>query len=137
MQFWILVTISLAEVALFIMLLRFFARLRRSEALLTELSEGQQGLMDKLQAVSELEQELMHSFASRQENLQRLNGSLDQRATELSFLLEQAETVSRSPQFLRELILSGRKKGRTPVQLAKSTGLSLDEVELILTQKHA
>lgn len=135
MQFWILVVISLAELALFVMLLRFFSRLRRSEALLTELSEGQQNLMDKLRANAELERELMRSFASRQESLRQLNDSLEQRAAELSSLLEQAETVSRSPQFLRELIISGRKKGRSPAQLAKATGLSLDEVELILTRE--
>lgn len=137
MQFWILIIISAAELVLFVMLLRFFARLRRSEALLTELSEGQQNLMDKLRANAELERELMRSFAARQESLRELNGTLEQRAAELSSLLEQAETVSRSPHFLRELIISGRKKGRSPAQLAKATGLSLDEVELILAQEYA
>ena len=52
----------------------------------------------------------------------------------LQDLLEQAEAISRSPQFLRELIITGKKKGRTSSQLAKATGLSLDEVELILAQ---
>jgi hypothetical protein len=46
--------------------------------------------------------------------------------------MEQAEGISRSPQFLREIIMNGRRKGRTVEQLARSTGLSADEVELIL-----
>ena len=134
MQLWILIVISLAELVLFVLLLRFFSRLRRSEHLLTELSEGQQVLMDKLRTNAELERELMQTFSARQAGLQQLNASLDQRAAELAALLEQAQAVSRSPQFLRELIIAGRKKGRTSSQLAKATGLSLDEVELILAQ---
>lgn len=134
MEFWILLVISFAELILFVLLLRFFSRLRKSEQLLTELSEGQQTLMDKLRANAELERELMQTFSARQVGLQQLNASLEQRAAELSSLLEQAQAISRSPQFLRELILAGRKKGRTSSQLAKATGLSLDEVELILAQ---
>lgn len=134
MQFWILVCISLTEIILFIMLLRFFSRLRKSEEFLVKLSDGQQTLMDKLKTNAQLEQELMQSFAARQSVLMQLNERLDERAAELSALLEQAEAVSRSPQFLRELIIAGKRKGRSSMQLAKATGLSLDEVELILAQ---
>jgi hypothetical protein len=134
MQLWILVVISLAELLLFILILRFFSRLRKSEALLLTLSTGQQSLMDKLRANAELERELVQSFATRQASMQALSVSIDERIAELSGLLEQAQALSRSPHFLRELILSGRKKGRTSTQLAKATGLSLDEVELILAQ---
>jgi CRISPR/Cas system-associated protein Csm6 len=116
------------------MLLRFFARLKKSEELLVKLSDGQQGLMDKLRTNAELERELVQSFSTRQAGLQVLNERLDARAAELNALLEQAENLSRSPQFLREVILSGKRKGRTSLQLAKATGLSLDEVELILAQ---
>jgi len=130
----ILIAICLVEVVLFAMLLRFFNRLRKSEELLSRLSENQRGLMDKLHANAELERELMQSFAVRQAGLQSLNASLEERAAELNSLLEQAQAISRSPQFLREVILSGKRKGRTSTQLAKATGLSLDEVELILAQ---
>lgn len=133
-QLWILIVISLAEIALFIMILRFFSRLRKSEEFLVKLSEGQRELMDKLRTNAELERDLVSTFAARQAGLQQLNASLEQRAAELTGLLEQAQAMSRSPQFLRELILSGSKKGRSPSQLAKATGLSLDEVELILAQ---
>ena len=134
MQIWLLIIISLAELVLFFLLLRFFARLRKSEALLLDLSQGQQSLMDKLRANAELEKELMQTFSVRQAELHHLNSSMESRAEELKKLLDQAETVSRSPQFLRELIIKGKKKGRTSAQLAKATGLSLDEVELILAQ---
>jgi DNA-directed RNA polymerase specialized sigma24 family protein len=135
MLIWILlIIICLAELVLFILLLRFFDRLRKSEALLATLSGNQRDLMDKLRANAELERELMQSFAVRQASLQSLNASLGERAAELNSLLEQAQAISRSPQFLREVILSGKRKGRTSAQLAKATGLSLDEVELILAQ---
>ncbi len=134
MQLALLIALSCAEIALFVMLLRFLNRLRRSEDLLTRLQDGQQSLLDKLRTNAELERELMHSFIARQAELQLLNQKLEDRAKELSQLVEQAESISRSPQFLRELIIAGTKKGRLPQQLAKSTGLSLDEVELILAQ---
>lgn len=134
MQIWLLIIISVAEVILFFLLLRFFSRLRKSEALLLKLSEGQESLMDKLRTNSELERELMQSFSIRQVELQQLNATMESRIEELKNLLEQAEKVSRSPQFLRELIIKGSKKGRSSAQLAKATGLSLDEVELILAQ---
>ena len=134
MLFWFLIAISLAELLLFYLLLRFFSRLRKSEALLLQLSEGQQNLMDKLHSNAELERDLMQSFSTRQAELWQLNASLEARETELRKLLDQAEKVSRSPQFLRELILRGHQKGRSCSQLAKATGLSLDEVELILAQ---
>jgi len=126
--------ITLAEIVLFALLLHFFSRLRKSEKLLSELSVNQQSLMDKLRANAELERELMQSFAVRQASLQSLNTGLEERAAELTSLLEQAQAMSRSPQFLREVIISGKRKGRSSAQLAKATGLSLDEVELILAQ---
>ncbi len=46
----------------------------------------------------------------------------------------QAEGICRSPQFLRELILNGRRKGLSSRQIARNAGLSVDEVELILAQ---
>lgn len=134
LQLSILIIISLAEIALFVLLLRFFNRLRKSEQMLLGLSEDQQALMNKLQTNAELEKELVQTFAVRQAGLQQLNLQLEERSAELRGLLEQAQAMSRSPQFLRELIISGSRKGRTPEQLAKATGLSLDEVELILAQ---
>ncbi len=131
---YILIFLSLAELILFILLLAFFRRLKHSEQLLTKLQSGQQNLLDKLQANAELEHEITQTFAVRQQELQVLNQLLQQRSDELQKLVEQAEAISRSPQFLRELIITGTKKGRSPLQLAKATGLSLDEIELILSE---
>ena len=120
--------------ALIVMVLLFFARLKRSEALLSRLQASQEQLLERMYDNAELEQELVASFSSRQDELRQLNLRLEERAVALQRLLDQAEGISRSPQFLRELIITGKKKGRTSSQLAKATGLSLDEVELILAQ---
>lgn len=130
----ILLFISVSEVLLLILLVVFYLRLRKSEALLNTMQAGQEALVAKMHFNAELEQEIVESFAKRQKELQGLEHQLETRAQELRSLLEQAETVSRSPQFLRELILTGRKKGQTIPQLAKATGLSIDEVELILME---
>ncbi len=134
MQLWILSALSAVELILFFLLLKFFRRLRRSEEMFARLQSDQDSLLEKLRLNAELEQELMHSFAERQEELHALNAKLEERARQISDLLAQAETVSRSPRFLRELILEGVKKGRSADQLARSTGLSLDEVRLIMEQ---
>jgi hypothetical protein len=134
MQTGILLILSLIELILFCLLLHFFSRLRRSENLLTRLRDGQDSLLDKLSANAELERDLMHSFHTRQAELRLLDEKLEERAVRLAALVEQAEAISRSPQFLRETVIAGKRKGRTSSQLAKTTGLSLDEVELILQQ---
>lgn len=131
---WIIILVSVVEVALLGVLLAFFLRLRRSEALLNRLQANQTQLLERLRQNAELEQELVATFAQRQEQLRHLDQRLEERAQTLRRLLEQAEGISRSPQFLREVILNGHRKGRSLDQIARSTGLSVDEVELILAQ---
>ncbi|MDR2892869.1 MAG: hypothetical protein LBV80_07290 [Deltaproteobacteria bacterium] len=128
------IVLTLVELALFLMILRFFKRLQKSEQLLTELQSNQESILDKLALNAGLEKELMRSFAERQAELIKLDQGLEEKAAGLNKLLAQAEQVMRSPQFLREIILTGQRRGQTPGQLAKSTGLSVDEVELILSQ---
>ncbi|MCG8530567.1 MAG: hypothetical protein MI749_07880 [Desulfovibrionales bacterium] len=130
----ILIFISCSEVLLLVLLVIFYLRLKKSETLLNAMQAGQKSLIAKMHFNAELEQEIVDSFAQRQRELQKLDIQLEARAAELRTLLEQAETVSRSPQFLRELILNGRRQGKTIPQLAKSSGLSIDEVELILME---
>ena len=48
--------------------------------------------------------------------------------------MKEAQEFSRSPDFLRQIIVNGSRRGQSPLALAKATGLSLDEVELILVQ---
>ena len=135
-SFWLLMALTLFELVLFILLLIFFARLRRSEQMLVKLQSGQSTLLTNIHNNAEIERDLISSFAERQQELAALNMQLEERAATLRTLLGQAEAVSRSPQFLRELIVSGTKQGKSPQELAKGAGLSLDEVRLILAQVH-
>ncbi len=126
--------ITVIELLLFVLIWSFFRRLKQSEHLLAQLQDSQSLLLEKLELNANLENELMHSFKQRQNELMQLDLQLEDRAGKLQSLLQQAEQVSRSPQFLRELIINGSRKGQSLGQLAKNTGLSMDEVELILAQ---
>ncbi|UZP66853.1 hypothetical protein N1030_14740 [Desulfovibrio mangrovi] len=134
MQFshWMLLALSLTELLLLILLFVFFIRLKRSESLLNDMQAKQEALLARMHFNAQLEQELVESFSERQEQLRQLDIQLEARAAGLEKLIRQAESMSRSPQFLREMILDGNRKGHSPQQLARATGLSVDEVELIL-----
>nr|WP_272881488.1 hypothetical protein [Fundidesulfovibrio soli] len=134
MQEWILLALTGSELVLLILVVGFFARLRRSEDSLSALQANHGELMGKLERSARLEQELLESFEARQKELIRLEDKLDARARELSGLVKVAEDMTRSPDFLRQVVLSGHKKGQTPKALAKATGLSPDEVALIISQ---
>lgn len=133
-SFIFLLFLSLSELALLGLLLVFFQRLKRSETILNALQQNQESLLSKLHFNAELEQELVITFEKRQAELSKLDDQLEQRAEELRKLVKQAEQISHSPQFMREVIISGSRKGKSPQALALSTGLSVDEVELILEQ---
>lgn len=98
------------------------------------LHENQNDLLQRIEMNARLEHEIVATFGQRQVELEELNTKLEDRAQTLRRLLEQAEGISRSPQFLREIILNGRKKGLSTKQIARNAGLSIDEVELILAQ---
>ncbi|AAS97695.1 hypothetical protein [Nitratidesulfovibrio vulgaris] len=134
LSLWTIALFSLAEVALLGLLLLFFVRLRRSETLLSRLQANQESLLERLRQNAELEAELVASFAQRQHELRRLDMELEERAATMEKLIRQAEEVSRSPHFLREVIVNGRRKGRTIEDLARVTGLARDEVEIILAR---
>ena len=133
-QEWLLIILTGSELLLLTLVVGFFARLRRSEDMLQALQNNQAELMRKLQKSAQLEQELLESFDDRQRALMRLEEKLVSREQDLSKLLRQAEEVSRSPDFLRQVVLGGLKKGQSATALAKATGISLDEVELIISQ---
>ncbi|CAK7063957.1 MAG: hypothetical protein DELT_01555 [Desulfovibrio sp.] len=134
LSLWLLAAVTVFELVLFFLLLSFFRRLRKSEELLLKLQTGQTSLLVSLEQNAQLEKDLIASFVDRQNELRNLDQQLEERAATLSKLLNQAEAVSRSPQFLRELILSGVRRGKSPLELARGTGLSLDEVNLIIAQ---
>ena len=131
---WLLILASLTEVLLFVGLIVFFVRLRRSEALLNTLQANQEQLLARLHLNAELEQELMDSFAQRQAELQALDHKLEERVLSLKNLLMEADGVNRSPQLLREIIVAGSRSGKSLQDLARSTNLSIDEIRLILSK---
>jgi len=115
----------------------FFLRLRRSEQLLATLQQNQKKFLAKIDKNADIEQQMLSSFAQRQEELVRLDSQLGEREKQVRNLLQQAEALSQSPQFLRQVILSGHRKGRSLKSLAQATGLSSEEVELILEQNRS
>ncbi len=133
-QFWLIIFLSVAEMLILLIVLFFFMRLKRSEALLERLQSNQEAFIERLQHNAELEQELVASFAQRQAELRSLDIKIGERSAELRRLLEQAEGIQRSPQFLREIILNNRRKGHSVSHIAQSAGITVDEVELILAQ---
>lgn len=130
----LLVFFSLTELALLGMVGAFFLRLKRSEALVQSLQARQVELVNKLHVNAQLEQELVQSFRKRQEELSRLDRLLEERTKQLQALVRQAENYTRSPQFLRQIILTGHGEGKPVQALARATGLSVDEVEIIISQ---
>ena len=133
--FALIALFSLFELAILGGVFVFYMRLRRSEALLNALQGNQEALLARIEMNARLEREIVATFAQRQAELQNLDAKLEERAQELRRLLEQAEGISRSPQFLREIILNGKRKGLSSRQIARNAGLSVDEVELILAQE--
>ena len=133
--FVLIAAFSVLELMVLGGVLFFYLRLRRSEAMLNALQGNQEALLARIEMNARLEREIVATFAQRQAELQNLDEKLEERARDLRRLLEQAEGISRSPQFLRELILNGRHKGLTSRQIARNSGLSVDEVELILAQE--
>lgn len=122
------------EIILLCGALVFYFRLKTSETLLNTLQDNQQSLLARIEMNARLEREIVATFAQRQAELRELDTKLEARVADLRRLMEQAEGIARSPQFLREIILNGRRKGLSSRQIARNAGLSVDEVELILAQ---
>lgn len=132
---YLILTVSTAvEILLMVLAIIFYLKLKKSELLVRSLQSKQQEFLQKLDFNARLEKEIVESFAQRQEELALLEDKLNQRTTEMRRLLEQAENFTKSPQFLRQTILSGFRRGQSAQALAQATGLSVDEVELILDQ---
>ncbi len=124
--------LTVAELILIGLVFTFFVRLKRSESVVAKLQANQEQLLERVYRNATLEQELVASFAQRQEQLTKLIPHLEDRIQTMQKLLTQAEGISHSPQFLREVIQNAQKKGLTNDEIAVKTGLSKDEIELIL-----
>ena len=136
MNTFFLFAVTAAELLLLILVLVFFLRLRRSEQILSALQANQDDLLDRMLRNAELEQAMVATFAQRQEHLTQLNARMEDRIASLRKLLEQAEGITRSPHFLREVILNCRRKGQKVDEIARKTGLARDEIELILAREN-
>lgn len=133
-SYWVLAASTLVEILLLVLAFFFFLKLKKSELLVRSLQDRQEEFLQRLDMNARLEQEIVSTFAKRQEELVALEEKLHYRALEMRRLLEQAENFTKSPQFLRQTILSGFRRGQSAQALAQATGLSVDEVELILDQ---
>ena len=129
---WIILIVSGIEVILLVLVFIFFYRLRKSEALLAAMQKNQKNFIEKLDFNAQLEKELVSTFEKRQKELINLEAKMDQRIKELSKLVQQAEKYTRSPQFMKNIIVTGYQNGRSIDELTKATGLSRDEVELMI-----
>ncbi len=135
MSFWMLIGLSLTEIFLLFLLIIFFFRLKRSENLLRLMQDKQEDLLARLHFNAELEQEVVTSFETRQQQLQQLDDALARRVEELKALLEESAKVDLrdlKPRNPRQTIINGYKKGLSIKELSRSTGMTTDEVELII-----
>ena len=129
---WTIILTSIIEVFLLLLVLFFFLRLKRSEALLNQLQKNQKDFLEKLKFNATLEQEMVQNFEERQKELLELEKKLKTRSRELHKLLEIADGFVKSPQFVRQTVIKGYRQGKEISELADSSGLSRDEIELIL-----
>lgn len=130
----LIIFFSISEIILLVVVILFFLRLKKSETLLSGLQANQEEFIKRLQFNTQLESELVATFEQRQQELVALNAQLERKAAELKKLVDLANEYCKSPQFMREIILQGHRSGKSPVQMSKSTGLSLEEIELIIDQ---
>lgn len=130
----LLILFTVSEIVLLVVVILFFLRLRKSEALLSGMQTKQEEFIKRLQFNTQLENELVATFEQRQLELAQVNQEVEKRTAELKRLVDLANDYCKSPQFIREIIINGHKAGKSTAQMAKSTGLSLEEVELIIDQ---
>jgi len=130
----LIILFTVSEVVLLVIVILFFLRLKKSETLLSSLQANQGDFLKRLQFNTQLENELVATFEQRQQELVALNQELENKSTKLKKLVDLASEYCKSPQFMKEIIIKGHRAGKSPVQLAKSSGLSLEEIDLIIDQ---
>lgn len=130
----LIILFTFSEIILLGVVIMFFLRLKKSETLLSGLQAKHEEFIKRLQFNTQLENELVATFEQRQMELVSLNQDIEKKTAELKKLVELANDYCKSPQFMREIIINGHKAGKSPAQMAKATGLSLEEVELIIDQ---
>lgn len=134
---WLVISLMLfscIEIALFVALLFFYKKVKTSENLIANLYKNQHKFLQMLNANSSLEQEFSKSFAEHVGQLKQLDSETVRRIEQLERLFSRADTVIRSPEFLRETILQGLRQGLSKEVLAHRTGASIQEIEIIATR---
>ena len=129
-----LVFFSCVEIALFLALVLFYKKVKTSENLVANLYKNQHTFLQMLNENSSFEQEFEKSFAQHIEHLRALDRETRKRIERLENLLSHADTVIQSPAVLRETILQGLRQGISKERLAHTTGISIQEVEIIATR---
>ncbi|MGX9365319.1 hypothetical protein ACTVJH_04680 [Desulfoplanes sp. PS50] len=132
---WLIILSGIFEIILISITVFIFFKLRRSQSLILKLQNKQEEFLSRIDFNAKLEQELVSNFEERQNHLSRLDARLERRANTLQGLLEQADAFANSPVFLKQTILAGYRRGQSIEALARSTGLSIDEVEVIVDQE--
>ena len=132
---WLIITSSLFEVILISVVVVIFIKLRKSESLILQLQNKQKEFLARLDFNAKLEQELIANFEERQKILSRLDNQLELKSKTLKGLLEQANAYAKSPIFLKQTILAGYRRGQSVQALSRATGLSEEEVEVIIDQE--
>ncbi|MDE7469404.1 MAG: hypothetical protein K2M30_03855 [Desulfovibrionaceae bacterium] len=129
-----LVFFSCVEIALFFALVLFYKKVKTSENLVANLYKNQHTFLQMLNENSSFEQEFEKSFAQHIEHLRALDRETRKRIERLESLLSHADTFIQSPAVLRETILQGLRQGISKERLAHTTGISIQEVEIIATR---
>ena len=132
---WLIILSGIFEIILISITVFIFFKLRKSQSLILKLQNKQEEFLSRIDFNAKLEQELVSNFEERQNHLSRLDARLERRANTLQGLLEQADAFANSPVFLKQTILTGYRRGQSIEALARSTGLSIDEVEVIVDQE--
>ncbi|WP_462325335.1 hypothetical protein [Desulfoplanes sp.] len=132
---WLIAFSGVLEIVLISVVAVMFIKLRKSESLILQLQTKQEEFLSRLDFNAKLEQELVANFEERQKILSSLDARLERRANTLQGLLEQADAFAQSPVFLKQTILKGYRHGQSIEALARSTGLSIEEVEVIIDQE--
>jgi uncharacterized protein HemX len=132
-----LILLSITEIAILGVVVFFFTKLRKSEEALSRMQARNDEMLTKLRFSTQLENELVQSFENRLEQLSALEQAMQHREAELRELLQKAEKMTKSPAFLHAAVLTGYRDGKTKRQLAQESGLSVEEIELILEREQA
>ncbi|MGL4721889.1 MAG: hypothetical protein ACRCV3_01135 [Desulfovibrionaceae bacterium] len=131
----LLVFTSVVECFLLGALIFFYKKIKATENLITNLQSNQHRFISMLNENSSLEHDFMVSFSEHIKNLEILDTATQKRILQLEALLQNADSIIHSPQLLRSLIIQKTEEGISKEELSQKMGISLQDIELILTRQ--